>query len=76
MNTLVGHGGTKLEVVEEPLTTKGPTSATTATTDGNPEIKFHTEGHLLIRWGRGGGDTVLDCERQREYEHDTELLLL
>ena len=52
---LVDHGGTRLEVVEEQFTTRG----TAATADGNREIKFHTEGHLLIRGGRGGGgDTV------------------
>ena len=65
---LVDHGGTRLEVVEEQFTTRG----TAATADGNREIKFHTEGHLLIRWGRGG--TL--CERQRNYEHDTDPVLL
>ena len=66
---LVDHGGTRLEVVEEQFTTRG----TAATADGNREIKFHTEGHLLIRLGRGGGTL---CERQRNYEHDTDPVLL
>ena len=30
-----------------------------STADGNPEITFHTEGHLLLRWGR---DSVTRCE--------------
>ena len=60
---MVGHGGTWLEVVEEELTTRGTAAATA---DGNREIKFHTEGHLLIRWGEGG--TVSLCERHRDTE--------
>ena len=57
---MVDQPGTRLEVVEEELTT---TRGTAATADGNREIKFHTEGHLLLRWGGRGGTL---CERETE----------
>ena len=47
-----------------------------STADGNPEITFHTEGHLLLRWGGRGRGGHYVRERQRNYEHDTDLLLL
>ena len=58
---LVDHGGTRLEVVEEQFTTRG----TAATADGNRQIKFHTEGHLLIRWGRG--EALCDSPHSAQY---------
>ena len=36
-----------------------------ATTDGNWQIKFHTEGHLLIRWGRG--EALCDSPHSAQY---------